>query len=135
MMADLRELNCSRIKMVPSKSMKSKMLESAKLNLAKLSMFGLNEYLYATQYLFTWTLGLEFKQIMKSRNSTHFSIDNISNEDIKEIEAVTWYDAELYKFAEKLFFHRLRYAATYDKKHGIEVPKEVYNSLMRYYSS
>ena len=71
---------------------------------------------------------------MTSRNSTHFSIDDISKNDIREIEAFNRYDVKLYKFAEKLFFKRLSYAVTYDKEHDVEVPQEVKDSLLKFQS-
>ena len=105
------------------------MLKSAKENLARLPMFGLNEHLFATQYLLESTLNLNFKQFMVSRNSTHFSIDDISESVLQAEEEVNRYDIELYKFAEKLFLERLKYAVSHDRKRGKKVPPEVEQSL------
>ena len=92
-------------------------------------MFGLNEHLFATQYLLESTLNLKFKQFMVSRNSTHFSIGVISESDLQAVEEVNRKDTELYKFAEKLFLERLKYAVSHDGKSGKKVPVEVKQSL------
>ena len=105
------------------------MLKSAKENLARLPTFGLNEHLFATQYLLESTLNLKFKHFMVSRNSTHFSIGDISESDLQAVEEVNRYDTELYKFAEKLFLERLKYAVSYDRKRGKKVFPEVKQSL------
>ena len=127
MLADLTKFNCP--KSGPSSIIKDKMLKSAKENLARLPMFGLNEHLFATQYLLESTLNLNFKQFMISRNSTHFSIGDISESDLQAVEEVNRYDTQLYKFAEKLFLERLKYAVSHDRKRGKKVSPEVEQSL------
>ena len=127
MLADLTKFDCP--KSGPSSKIKDKILKSAKENLARLPMFGLNEHLFATQYLLESTLNLNFKQFMISRNSTHFSIGDISESDLQAVKEVNRYDTELYKFAEKLFLERLKYAVSYDRKRGKKVFPEVKQSL------
>ena len=130
LLADLRNLNCTAE--TPNVSMKQRMLESAKINLAKMHMFGLNENFYSSQYLLSWTFGLNFKDDIEHRNSTHVSRDIISEEDVRNIGSANTYDVQLYQFAKKLFFKRLRYAVDYDKKNGKNVPKVVVKDLLEY---
>ena len=127
MLADLTKFDCP--KSGPSSKIKDKILKSAKENLARLPTFGLNEHLFATQYLLESTLNLKFKQFMVSRNSTHFSIGDISESDLQAVEEVNRYDTELYKFAEMLFLERLKYAVSHDRERGKKVPAEVKQSL------
>ena len=127
MLANLTKFKCS--KDGPSQDTKRKILQSAKENLARLPMFGLNEHLFATQYLLKWSLNLEFKQLMVSRNSTHVSLGNISQSDLEVVKEVNRYDTELYKFAERLFLKRLKYVVNCEKRSGKKVPPEVSQSL------
>ena len=127
MLADLTKFDCP--KSGPSSKIKDKILKSAKENLARLPMFGLNEHLFATQYLLESTLNLNFKQFMISRNSTHFSIGDISESDLQVVAEVNRYDTVLYKFAEKLFLERLKYVVSHDRERGKKVPAEVKQSL------
>ena len=53
----------------------------------------------------------------------------ISESDLQAVEEVNRYDTELYKFAEKLFLERLKYAVSHDGKRGKKVPVEVKQSL------
>ena len=127
MLADLTKFKCP--KDGPTSKIKEKILKSAKLNLAKLPMFGLNEHLFATQYLFKWSLNLEFKQLMVSRNSTHVSLNDVSQSDLEAVKEVNRYDTGLYRFAERLFLKRLKYVVSYEKQHRKKVPPEVEQSL------
>ena len=123
MMADLQSLNCTSD--TPTLHVKKKMLESAKVNLVQFPMFGLNEYLYASQYLFTWTFDLHFKSDIKHKNSTHFTMNMVSDEDLQCLTILNAYDIQLYEFARRLFLTRLRYAVLYDTKHGKYVPESI----------
>ena len=127
MLANLTKFNCSRDG--PSEAMKNGILQSAKENLARLPMFGLNEHLFATQYLLKWSLNLSFKDFMVSRDSTHVSISDVSDSDLQAIKEVNRFDTELYKFAQRLFLKRLKYVVSYDRKHGKKVPREVLQSI------
>ena len=127
MLADLTKFNCP--KNGPPAAMKQEILKSAKLNLAKLPMFGLNEHLFATQYLLKWSFNLKFKKFMPSRNSTHVWIKDIEESDLEAVKQVNRYDTEFYKFSEKLFLKRLKYVVSYDKKRGYKIPAEVEQSL------
>ena len=127
MLADLTKFNCP--KNGPPAAMKQEILKSAKLNLAKLPMFGLNEHLYASQYLLSWALNLKFKKFMPSRNSTHVWISDIEESDLEAVKEVNRFDTELYKFAEKLFLKWLNYVVSYDRKRGYKIPVEVEQSL------
>ena len=130
LLADLRNLNCTTE--TPNVSVKKRMLESAKINLAKMHMFGLNEYFYSSQYLFSWTFGFNFKDDIEHRNSTHVSRDVISEAEIKNITTANRYDMQLYQFAKKLFFTRLHHAVDYDKKYGKIVPKAVEEDVLQF---
>ena len=127
MLANLTKFKCP--KDGPSEATKHKILQSAKENLARLPMFGLNEHLFATQYLLKWSLNLKFRQFMASRNSTHVSLNNISQSNLEAVKEVNRYDTELYKFAERLFLKRLKYVVSYDRKRGKKVPREVLQSI------
>ena len=127
MLADLNKFKCP--KDGPSEVTKRRMLQSAKENLARLPMFGLNEHLFATQYLLKLLLNLEFKQFMVSRNSTHVSLNDISQSDLQAVKEVNRYDTELYKFAERLFLERLKYVVSFEKNSGRKMPQEVQLSL------
>ena len=127
MLADLNKFKCP--KDGPSEAMKRKILQSAKENLARLPMFGLNEHLFATQYLLKWSLNLELKNFMASRKSTHVSLNNISQSDLEAVKEVNRYDTELYKFTERLFSKRLKYIVSYNRKRGRKVPPEIEQSL------
>ena len=127
MLANLTKFNCSRDG--PSEAMKNEILQSAKENLARLPMFGLNEHLFATQYLLQWSLNLTFEDFMVSRNSTHVSISDISESDLQAVKEVNRFDTEFYKFAKRLFLKRLKYIVSYDRKHGKKVPRDVLQSI------
>ena len=127
MLANLTKFNCPRDG--PSEAMKNEILQSAKENLARLPMFGLNEHLFATQYLLQWSLNLTFKDFMVSRDSTHVSISDFSESDLQTVKQVNRFDTELYKFAQRLFLKRLKYVVSYDRKRGKKVPREVLQSI------
>ena len=127
MLANLTKFNCPTDG--PSEAMKQEILQSAKENLARLPMFGLNEHLFATQYLLKWSLNLKFKQFMVSRDSTHVSKDDISESDLQDVKEVNRFDTQLYKFAQRLFLKRLKYVVNYERKRGKKVPREVLQSI------
>ena len=127
MLANLTKFNCPTDG--PSEAMKHEILQSAKENLARLPMFGLNEHLFATQYLLKWSLNLNFKQFMVSRDSTHVSIDDTSKSDLEGVKEVNRFDTKLYKFAQRLFLKRLKYVVSYQRKRGKKVPREVLQSI------
>ena len=105
--------------------MKQKLLASAKLNLAMLPMFGLAEYLYATQYVFEWTFDLQFKKEIPAKMKN----GKISPKKIALIKRKNDYDLELYQFALKLFFLRLHYIVDIQKKENKTIPPVIENLL------
>ena len=127
MLANLTKFKCP--KDGPSEDMKRMILQSAKENLARLPMFGLNEHLFATQYILKWSLNLEFKQLMVSRNSTHVSLNDVSQSDLEAVKEMNRYDTELYRFAERLFLKRLKYIVSEKRKRGKKVSPEVLQSI------
>ncbi len=106
-----------------------RMLTSAKLNLAQLAFFGLTEFLFETQYLFTWTFDLKFKKDITSRGSAHFSLEDIGDSDLQRVAQINKYDRELYKFGRELFFKRLRYAMNQDISRGVTVHPNITATL------
>lgn len=108
--------------------MKHQMLYSAKVNLARLPMFGLAEYLFATQYIFEWTFNLHFIKNIKSR----IRHSNTPKKIIKMVQNVNKYDMELYNFASKLFFKRLKYIVSKHYKQNKSIPIEISNAIKYY---
>ena len=123
LLANLSILNCTEKK--PTLTMKENMLSSAKTNLARLPMFGLTEYLFATQFIFEWTFNLDFiKNITSSITKS-----NIPQKKIKLVQNTNKYDMDLYKFASKLFFKRLEYIVSKQKKQNRLIPIEISNAM------
>ena len=127
MLANTTDFKCP--KNGPPAHIKRQMLNTAKINLAKLPMFGLNEHLFATQYLLNWTLGLDFLNYMTSRKSTHFAFSDISEGDLAAVQKVNTLDSELYTFAQRLFLKRLKFVSNWELQKGHVIPKNVANSL------
>ena len=100
-------------------------MSSAKYNLARLPMFGLAEYLFATQFTFEWTFGLYF---IKNITTKKVHIET-SKQIIKLVKYINKYDYDLYKFAFKLFFKRLEYIVSSYKELNKPVPVKISNSL------
>ena len=108
--------------------MKEKMLSSAKLNLARLPMFGIAEYLLATQFTFEWTFGLHFKKNITSKkrhNKTSIRIINL-------VKNINKYDIDLYKFALKLFFKRLKYIVIRCKEQNKKILFDIIDEVKSY---
>ena len=116
LLANLNVANCNKNK--PTDTMKHKLLASAKLNLAMLPMFGLAEYLYATQYIFEWTFDLQFKKNIPAKRK----YSNIPLQTITLIKGKNEYDLDLYKFALELFFLRLQYIVDTQQNENKTIP-------------
>ena len=106
-----------------------KLLKSAKYNLAnKVSYFMLLEYQRLSQYLFEKTFGVAFKTsfIKKEKtradeylrgdpDSEYGTEKKLTDQEILQIQELNQYDIELYQYATKLFFQRLKFIIRRDR--------------------
>ena len=118
MLADLTLVNCYNKTAMTQEVRNFKMLQSAKENLRQMPFFGLVEFQKENQYLFEKTFGIKFIRPFKQENGTHAQeilphLNDVSREKIRELNAL---DDQLYSFAKSLFFKKLKYFRSREKK-------------------
>ena len=110
MLADFRLLQCDKVNSSTFETMQRRMLESAKRNLAQFHFFGLTEYQKENQILFENTFGVKFRGpgLTLKKSSASNLISKIKENQLEQVKKLNSLDIELYEFANKIFFSRLK---------------------------
>jgi hypothetical protein len=108
MLANLSLSGCYKHDVMAHEARDCIMLKSAKQNLRQMAFFGLTEYQHETKYLFERTFGLKFRKDFIQYNRTHSSEVGVTLRQQRRIRKLNTLDMELYRYANNLFFQRLK---------------------------
>ena len=116
MLADLRTVHCYNMSAVREDERNAALLQSAQHNLEAFAYFGVTEFLSLSQFLFETTFKLPFRTAFAQSNATHSS-NKLAQFDAHSralIVRANTLDSQLYAFAVRLFFARVRFALLND---------------------
>lgn len=108
MLADLTLVNCYDTHSMEAATRDRIMLESAKNNLKNLAFFGLKEHMADSQWMFEQLFQLKFTKSLADWTKNKSNGTEITEAQMELIKEKNNLDIQLYSYAEKLFFKRLK---------------------------
>lgn len=118
MLADLKLVGCYDLSVMPRERRDEILLQSAKRNLESMAYFALVEYQKESQYLFEKTFGMKFRKpfVQVSEEDTVAFGVGLGDEDLSRVQELNYLDTELYSYAKRLFFERLKHFKRTDEE-------------------
>jgi len=137
MLANLTLVGCYDPSAVPDTAERDRiLLDSAVENLRRMAFFGLTERQADTQFLFESAFpGFRFRRQFVQWNATHAHRADVTSGQLAAVRKLNRLDLALYKFAQRLFDRRVRWAraaresdtSVYWRVTGPKISEEDYN--------
>ncbi|VDD92936.1 unnamed protein product [Enterobius vermicularis] len=108
MLADLTLVHCYDLHSMDPATRDKIMLESAKNNLKNFAFFGLKEHMSESQWMFEQLFQLKFTRDLSEWQKSKSNDTVITEHQMRLIRKRNELDLQLYAYAEKLFFKRLK---------------------------
>lgn len=108
MLANMRQVNCYNLTGMDYDVRQKKILSSAKTNLLSMPFYAMTDFMNESIFLLQHSMGISLKNRIKINPKPRASSLRVDQQILEKIKELNRLDIELYDFAKKLFFLRLK---------------------------